>query len=111
MVPLSALWLPIALSAVIVFIASSIMHMLLPYHKGDYQRIDEDKVLPALRAAGLTRGHYVFPYCTPKEMKSPAMIAKYKQGPVGRINAISSGPPVLAKFLVHWLPYCLSLGF
>ena len=29
MVPFSALWLPILLSAVIVFVASSIMHMLL----------------------------------------------------------------------------------
>jgi hypothetical protein len=43
MVPLSALWLPIVLSAVVVFIASSIMHMLLPYHKGDYQKVDERK--------------------------------------------------------------------
>jgi hypothetical protein len=33
MVPLAALWLPIVVSAVIVFVASSIMHMLLPYHK------------------------------------------------------------------------------
>ena len=38
MMPLSALWLPIVLSAVIVFVASSIMHTLLPYHRGDYQQ-------------------------------------------------------------------------
>ena len=111
MVPLSALWLPIVLSAVIVFIASSIMHMLLPYHKQDYQKVDEDKLLPALRAAGLTRGHYVFPYCTPKEMKSPAMIEKYKQGPVGMITVFSSGPPALPKFLGMWFVYCLLISF
>jgi len=35
MVPLAALWLPILLSAIIVFVASSVMHMLLPYHKSD----------------------------------------------------------------------------
>jgi hypothetical protein len=30
MVPLTALWLPILLSTVILFVASSIMHTLLP---------------------------------------------------------------------------------
>ena len=56
MTPLSALWLPIVLSAVIVFVASSIMHMLLPYHRSDYKGLpDEDKILPTLRAAGLKR--------------------------------------------------------
>ena len=83
MVPLTALWLPILLSAIVVFVASSIMHMLLPYHRGDYQQFpDEDKLLAALRAAGLKRGLYVFPFGTHKEMKSPALMEKYKQGPV-----------------------------
>ncbi len=31
MVPLTALWPPILLSAIIVFVASSVMHMLLTY--------------------------------------------------------------------------------
>ena len=45
MFPLSALWLPILLSAVIVFIASSIMHMVLPYHKIDCKKLpDEEKL-------------------------------------------------------------------
>jgi len=34
MVPIMSLWLPILLSAVFVFIASSIIHMVLGYHKG-----------------------------------------------------------------------------
>jgi len=52
MVPLTALWLPILLAAVIVFVASAIMHMVLPYHKSDYQPLpDEDKLLAALRAS------------------------------------------------------------
>jgi len=33
MVPLTSLWAPILLSAVIVFVASSIMHMVLPFHR------------------------------------------------------------------------------
>jgi len=57
MVPLTALWLPILLSAVIVFVASSIIHMVLPIHKSDYRKLpEEDRVLETLRAAGVTPG-------------------------------------------------------
>ena len=112
MVPLTALWLPIALSSIIVFVASSIMHMLLPYHRGDYRQLpEEDKLLAALRAAGLQRGLYIFPYSTHKEMKAPAMIEKYKQGPVGMLTVFPSGPPAMPKFLGLWFAYSLIIGF
>jgi hypothetical protein len=112
MVSLSALWLPTLLSAVIVFVASSVMHMLLPFHRGDYQQLpDEDKLLASLRSAGLKRGLYVFPFCTHKEMKSPALMEKYKQGPVGMMTVFPSGPPVMPKFLGMWFAYCLIIGF
>jgi hypothetical protein len=112
MVPLSALWLPIVLSAVIVFVASSVMHMVLPYHKSDYQKLPgEDKVLSVLRAAGLKRGLYIFPFTTHKDMKSPAVIEKYNQGPVGMMTVFPGGPPVMPKFLGLWLGYCLIIGF
>jgi hypothetical protein len=112
MVTLTALWLPIVLSSIIVFVASSIMHMLLPYHKGDYRQLpEEDKVLAALRAVGLQRGLYIFPYGTHKEMKSPAMIEKYKQGPVGMLTVFPSGSPAMPKFLGLWFAYTLIIGF
>lgn len=112
MVPLTALWLPILLSAVIIFIASSVMHMLLPYHKSDYQPLpDEDKLLPSLRAANLKRGLYIFPFCTHKDMKSPAMVEKYKQGPVGMMTIFPSGPPAMPKFMIQWFVYCLVIGY
>jgi hypothetical protein len=112
MVPLSALWLPIVLSAVIVFVASSVMHMLLPYHHGDYRQLpDEDKALAVLRGAGLKRGLYIFPFGTHKDMKSPALIEKYKQGPVGMLTVFPSGPPVMPKFLGQWLGFCLIVAF
>lgn len=112
MVSLGALWIPIVLSAVIVFVASSILHMVLPYHRSDYKRLpDEEKVLPALRAAALPRGLYMFPFCTHKEMKSPATIEKFKQGPVGMLLVYPSGPPFLPKFLAEWFVYCLIIAF
>jgi len=110
-VPLTALWLPILLSAVIVFVASSIMHMLLPYHRSDYQRLpDEDKILAALRSPAVQRGLYVFPYCTHKDMKSPSLIEKQKQGPIGFMTIVPSGPPAMPKFLIQWFVFLLVVG-
>jgi len=69
-VSLIALWLPILLSAVIVFIASSIIHMLLPYHRSDYKAAPRGgQAPPVLRAAGLQPGLYHFPYCTHKDIE------------------------------------------
>jgi hypothetical protein len=112
MVPLANLWLPILLSAVIVFIASSIMHVVLKYHQSECHQIpDEDKFLAQLRSVNITRGFYVFPYCRPQEMKSPAAQEKYKQGPVGFMTVVPSGPPAMPKFLVQWFLYLLLIGF
>jgi len=109
---LTALWLPILLSAVIVFVASSILHMVLPYHRSDYKKLpEEDKLLATLRGAGLQRGLYFFPFSTHKEMKSPAVIEKFKQGPVGTMTVLPSGPPAMPKFLGLWFCYCLIIGF
>jgi hypothetical protein len=112
MVALSALWLPILLSAVIVFIASSVIHMVLPYHRSDYRPLpDEEKLLSVLRAANLTHGLYHFPFCTHKDMKSEAVQAKFKQGPVGLLTVFPSGPVNMSKFLGLWFVYCLLIGF
>ena len=112
MVFLAALWLPIVVAAVIVFVASSIMHMVLPYHRSDYSQIpDEDKVRAAIRAANLKRGLYVFPFCTHKDMKSPDTAAKYKEGPVGFLTIMPTGVPAMPKFLGLWFGYCLVIGF
>src|SRR3981189_2552113 len=100
MIFLTALWLPIVLSAVIVFVASSIMHMLLPYHRSDYRQLpDEDKLLATLGAPGLKQGLYHFPFCTHKDMKSPAAIERFRQEPEGMLIANPSGPPAMPKFL------------
>ena len=108
---LATLWLPIVLSAVIVFIASSIMHMLLTYHRSDYHQLpEEDKVMAGLRPLNLKPGLYVFPYCLPKDMKSPAAIEKYKQGPVGTMTIRPNGQVVLGKFLGQWFGFLLVIG-
>jgi len=112
MVSITALWLPILVAAFIVFIASSIIHMVLPYHRTDYRQLpDEDSVRAALRPGNLKPGLYFFPFCTHKNMKSPEIQEKYKQGPVGLITLFPSGPPAMPKFLGLWFAYCLIIGF
>src|SRR5215467_8236771 len=108
----ATLWLPIVLSAVIVFVASSIMHMVLPYHKSDYSQLpNEDQVLNGLRTANLKPALYVFPFCTHQNMKAPETMEKYKRGPVGFMTILPNEPPAMPKFLIQWFVYCLLVGF
>lgn len=109
---LAALWLPILLSAIIVFIASSIMHTVLPYHRSDYRKLpEEDAVLASLRTVDLTRGIYNFPHCTHKEMKTPEAQEKFKRGPVGFLTIFPSGAINMGKFLGQWFTFCLLIVF
>ena len=109
MTPVSALLLPIVLSTIIVFIASAITHMVLPYHRTDFRPIpDEDRVLDELRRANLAPGEYSVPHAaTPKEMSAPEYVEKMNRGPVALIRLLASGPPSLGKPLALW--FLLSL--
>ena len=113
MVPITALWLPILLSAVIVFIASAILHMVIPIHKNDYRQLpDEEKVTDALRSAGVTPGRlYNFPHCTQKDFKTPSVVEKFKRGPVGHLIIRPNGAPGMGKSLAQWFIYCLIISF
>jgi len=106
------LWLPILLSAVIVFVASSVIHMVIPFHKSDYRKLpDEEKVLDSLRTSGVTPGRvYVFPFTTHKEMKAPETVEKFKRGPIGLLTIRPSGAPNMGKFLGQWFVYCVVVG-
>lgn len=111
MASLFALWLPILLAAVIVFIASSIIHMVLPYHRSNYKKLpDEDNIRKILRAANLTPGLYHTPYCTHKEMNTPEAKAKFAEGPVALMTVFPSGPPNMGKFLGQWFVFLVVVG-
>ena len=106
------LWLPILLSAVIVFVVSSIIHMVLTYHRTDVRKVSaEDEVMDALRKVGIPPGDYMVPYAgTPKRMKDPDFIEKMKRGPVAFFTVMASGPPSMGKSLVQWFLYCIVVG-
>lgn len=113
MVSVMSLWLPILLSAVIVFVVSSIIHMVLPYHRTDFKKVPaEDEVMEALRKVGIPPGDYVIPHAvSPEALKAPEYIEKTKKGPVAFFTIMESGPPSMGKSLVLWFLYCIAVGF
>jgi hypothetical protein len=112
MVPILSLWLPILVSAVIVFLASSVLHMLLPWHRSDYRKLEsEDEVMEALRRFSIPPGDYFVPcVSSPKEMNTPGFLAKMTKGPVAVMTVMRSGPPAMGGQLALWFVYCVVVG-
>ncbi len=112
MVFLSELWLPILVSAVLVFIASSLVHAALPFHRRDYRKMpNEDEVLEAMHKAGVPPGDYLMPYAaSPKEMQAPDMVKKIERGPLGFMTIMPSGMPKMGGQLSQWFAYCIVIS-
>ena len=112
MVPIMSLWIPILLSAVIVFVVSSIIHTVLTYHRTDFAKVPaEDEVMEALRRFDIPPGDYVIP-CpgSHKDMNTPEFLEKVTKGPVAFVTVMPSGPPSMRKSLVQWFVYCVVVG-
>lgn len=106
MVAVTSLFLPILVSAVFVFIASSLIHMLLGYHSNDYRGTpDEEALRTALR---LPPGDYVIPYCASMaEMKTEVHTRKMQEGPVVFMTVAKPGMSFMGSSLAWWFVYCL----
>jgi hypothetical protein len=100
---LPQLWLPILLSAVILFFASSIIWMALPIHKKDYgdPRAKQGPLLDAIRASGLTPGQYFMPFDFNGKDKSPEVAELVKRGP-NVMLLIMPARPNMGKMLGLW---------
>jgi len=111
--PLGSLWLPGVVSAVAVFLLSSLLHMLLKYHRADFKRLaDEDAVAEAIRKAGPSPGVYFIPYCSEaSQMKDPAMVKKFTDGPVVGLTVRPNGPPSIGRNLAQWFLLSLLVSF
>ena len=112
MTDLSALWIPILLSAVLVFVVSSIIHMTTPWHKNDYPKMaNEDQVRDALRPFAIPPGDYMVPGCSSMdEMKSPEFAEKLPQGPVLIATMMPNGMMSMGKSLGMWFLYSVVVG-
>ncbi len=109
MVPITSLMIPILASAAIVFVVSSIIHMVLPYHRNDVRKLPkEDEVMDALGRFNIPPGDYVVPYAgSPEGMKKPEFVAKRNKGPVAFLTVMPAGPPNMGKILLLWFLYAV----
>lgn len=112
MVSLTSLWLPILLSAVAVFLASSIIHMALRYHNSDFGRLaTEDDIMRAI-GSNAAPGEYMFPY--PQggmaAMKDPAFVEKRTRGPAGTLRVFPRGMPGMGGPLAKWFLFALVIS-
>ena len=109
MVGIITLWLPILLSAVIVFIVSSIIHMASPWHKNDYPRVpNEDQLRTALRPLAIPPGDYMIPRPASREdLRSPEFAEKVRQGPNMIVTFLPNGPWSMKRNLTLWFLYTL----
>lgn len=107
--PITALWLPILLGALLAWIASSLVHMLLKYHNGDYQELDnEDEVASAIRNGSPAKGVHSIPYCVDmKKMGEDAMQKKFADGPVAFVTIFDNGMPNMPKLIGQQILYFL----
>lgn len=111
MVSLTALWLPIVLSAAAVFIVSSIVHMALGYHNSDFKKLsDQDKFMDTVRPLNIAPGDYMVPNCDPKERNSESFKKKLKNGPVVLMTVYPNEEFKMGASLVQWFIYCLVVG-
>ena len=112
MTGLSSLWLPILVSSVIVFVASSIIHMAPLWHRNDYPKApNEDKLMDAVRPLGIPAGDYMVPRPSPAEMRSPEFAEKIKRGPVMVVTVMPNAMPSMTRNLTLWFFYCGAVGF
>jgi len=106
------LWLPILISAVLVFIASSIIHMASPWHKNDYPRLgNEDEFRKVVGALDLPPGDYMIPRPQSREdLKSPEFAAKAAEGPNVIMTVMPKGMMSMGSSLVQWFVYLIAVS-
>ena len=112
MVTIVSLWLPILLSAVVVFIISSVFHTVFTYHNSDFKKHpSEDQLMDDLRKYNTPPGDYMVPYTTDaKERKSEAFKEKMNKGPVLITTVFPSGVTSMGSSLFLWFIYCLIIS-
>jgi hypothetical protein len=106
---LTTLWIPILATAVGIFIASSLIHMVFKWHMSDYRTLaNEDAVRAAIKTGNPSPGLYVTPYCTDmKDMGSEPMMKKFSEGPNAYITVRPNGMPNMGAMLGQWFALTL----
>jgi len=107
------LWMPILLSAVVVFVLSALAWTAMPHHKHEWQPLpDEDAVITAMRANPPAPGQYTIPfYADPKARDNPVVREKLMKGPVGFITIIPNGMGAMGPMMVKSFAFNVIVSF
>ena len=109
MVTVTALWVPILLSALVVFVVSAMVWMVMPHHKDDFARADdEDGLMDAVRVGAVNYGMYMFPHAPDSGMDSETYRERLRVGPVGILRvrdpqSVLDMKPAMAKSILLYL--------
>jgi hypothetical protein len=108
-VQLTSLWLPILLSAVAVFVASSLIWTVVQYHHKDWHPLpNEEAARQALK--GTPPGQYSVPYAADgKARQDPEWQRKFTEGPAAMM-VVFPGSMAMGRQLIQWFIYCLVLS-
>jgi hypothetical protein len=109
---LDQIWMPIVLAAVLVFVMSSLIHMVFKWHNSDYHGFsNEDEIRAAIRKGSPAPGQYMLPYCAdPKEMAKPEMLKKWEEGPNAFVILTTPHKPNMGKALGLWFLLALVIA-
>ena len=110
--PFPSLWAPILVSAVLVFVASSLSQAVLPFHRHDFRQLpSESEVMETFRRAGVARGDYLFPRpANRQELASAGFREKYEKGPVGIVTVLPKGGLPMPRTMLLWFAYCVAVS-
>lgn len=102
-----ALWIPILVSAVAIFIAGAIIWTVMPWHRTDWARLpDEEAVRGTLKDT--PAGMYSVPNCPDQaQFNDPEMQQKFIDGPQAFITVVPSGLPRMGPKLALMFVYNL----
>jgi hypothetical protein len=109
MTSFAALWLPILVSAVFVFLLSSVFHMLSPWHKSDYPAVpNEAGVMDAIRPFAIPPGEYMVPRPVGRDaMKDPQFLERLNRGPVFILTMRPNGMISFGRSMGLWFAYLI----
>ncbi|MEN8145254.1 MAG: hypothetical protein ABFS14_09915 [Gemmatimonadota bacterium] len=112
MVSVGALWLPILVAAVLIFIVSTIIHAFLGYHNSDFRGVpNEEGLRAALRPLNIPAGDYIVPHAKDaNERRTEEFMAKAKEGPIVFMTVLGADAFKMGPSLIQWFVYCLMTG-
>ena len=111
MISLLSLWLPILVSAALVYVAAFVLNAVIPLHSKDFLKLpNEDAIIDTVRAQEVQRGQYMFPGVESREeWNSPEWAEKANRGPVGILFVLPSGTG-MSKQLIFQALYTLAIS-